>query len=187
MTVSWYGAAGTARPLAGSRRGDAVTRTSPGSVNLTYHIRPSIRNWRNCWSFMTLYAIMFEEQTFCRTDVVHAFGAGSRGPRVGRGSRLAGPRPGRPGGPGGVAGPAVRAGRRPVRRPAGVLGRRGLRAAARPGRADRRGAGRDLRGRRRRDARPGCRQRGAARPRPPRLRADLPGRVGQPGRRVRDR
>ena len=32
---------------------------------------------------------MFEEQYFCRTDVVHAFGTGSRGPRVGRGSRLA--------------------------------------------------------------------------------------------------
>ena len=36
---------------------------------------------------------MFGEQSFCRTGVVHAFGTGSRGPRVGRGSRLAGPGP----------------------------------------------------------------------------------------------
>ena len=57
---------------------------------------------------------MFEEQYFCRTDVVHAFGTSPSRPRAGRGSRLAGPRPDDRGGAGGVAGPAVRAGRRPV-------------------------------------------------------------------------
>ena len=39
---------------------------------------------------------MFGEQSFRRTDVVHAFSAGSRGPRAGRGSRLAGPETGKP-------------------------------------------------------------------------------------------
>ena len=31
-------------------------------------------------SFAAKYGIIFEEQYFCRTDVVHAFGTGSRGP-----------------------------------------------------------------------------------------------------------
>jgi len=52
---------------------------------------------------------MFEEQSFFRTDVVHASGTGSRGPWVGRGSRLAGPRPGT----GDLAGPGPRARRSP--------------------------------------------------------------------------
>src|SRR2546421_709730 len=41
-----------------------------------------------------IYAIRFEEQSFVRTVVAHAPVTGSRGPRVGRGSRVAGPRPG---------------------------------------------------------------------------------------------
>jgi hypothetical protein len=47
--------------------------------------------YRYYWYFETLYAIIFEAQFFRRTDVVDVFGAGSRGPRVGRGSRPAGP------------------------------------------------------------------------------------------------
>ena len=57
------------------------------------------------------------EQSFFRTVVVHASVTGSRGPRVGRGSRLAGPRPGA----GGLAGPGPRA-RRASRRGRGRTG-----------------------------------------------------------------
>src|SRR5206468_3936349 len=76
---------------------------------------------------------------------LHGSTVGSRGSRVGRRSRLAGPGPDEPGGAGSVAGPAVRHGRRPVRRAAGVLGPAVVRTAAGPGRADGGGAGRDRR------------------------------------------
>src|SRR5207244_5905121 len=74
------------------------------------------------------------EQSFFRTVVVHAPVTGSRGPRVGRGSRLAGPRPGT----GALAGPGPRA-----RRASWGGGAGGLRAVHGGG------AGRDRRGRRR--------------------------------------
>src|SRR5690348_12754995 len=84
-------------PAPRSRRSDWLGRRDSLTVkheSLACHISISIRNTRECWRFGSVYGIMFEERYSCRTDVVHASVTGSRGPRVGRGSHLAGPRPG---------------------------------------------------------------------------------------------
>jgi hypothetical protein len=48
----------------------------PHKPHLFFYSRDSLRYWQSS----CCYAIMFEECFFCRTDVVHAFGACSRGP-----------------------------------------------------------------------------------------------------------
>src|ERR1700749_2213817 len=84
----------------------------PGFLsNVTRQFRLSIRIRTRNAGDLASYALLYsKDNLFCRTDVAHVFGAGSRGPRVGRGSRLAGPGSDEPGGAGRVAGPAVRPG-----------------------------------------------------------------------------